>query len=331
MPGIYGVSRFIVNSEGIRGDEFSDNQQYHILTTGGSTTECLLLDQTETWPFLLQKKLNNLKVLNVWVGNVGKSGTNTRDHLLQLRCLLSQYQKIDAVIMLIGINDLALRLKRGKNYNPNFINMNGFKNYRFRRAFSILPYRTGKNFIEKMAIWHFVSRVKMPSNDVAGMIQDETGKIYITWREQRKHASKLINKLPDLTSSLDEYSRNINAIIDIAKSKSVRIVFLTQPAMWRQYMTDREKELLWFGHIGRMGSDRYYSIEALKSGLERYNDQLIEICKLRGIEFINLANLIPKDTTVFYDDVHFNENGAKMVSDAIIGYLTQREPFSNTD
>jgi hypothetical protein len=54
MPGVQGESNFIVNSQGVRGDEFSPDDDYRILAIGGSTTECLYLDQTEAWPYLVQ-------------------------------------------------------------------------------------------------------------------------------------------------------------------------------------------------------------------------------------------------------------------------------------
>src|SRR3989338_9862614 len=57
-PGILGKSDFIINSFGIRGDEFSQNQDYRILAIGGSTTISEYLDQKETWAYLLQQALS---------------------------------------------------------------------------------------------------------------------------------------------------------------------------------------------------------------------------------------------------------------------------------
>lgn len=75
MPGVEGESRYITNSEGVRADELTADVTYHILAVGGSTTECLYLDQDEAWPHLLQTSLNeNQHAYKVWVGNIGKSG-----------------------------------------------------------------------------------------------------------------------------------------------------------------------------------------------------------------------------------------------------------------
>src|SRR5688572_20218042 len=58
MPGVAGISTFSINSSGIRGDDFSNDQRYRILAVGGSTTVCSYLDDLEAWPHLLQRQLN---------------------------------------------------------------------------------------------------------------------------------------------------------------------------------------------------------------------------------------------------------------------------------
>jgi len=37
--------------------------------------------------------------------------------------------------------------------------------------------------------------------------------------------------------------------------------------------------------------------------------------------------MMEKDTTVFYDDAHFNESGARKVAEALSKYLLKRDPF----
>jgi len=49
MPGIEGESIFKINFQGIRGNAFTaEKKEYRILTLGGSSTECLYLDERET-------------------------------------------------------------------------------------------------------------------------------------------------------------------------------------------------------------------------------------------------------------------------------------------
>ena len=61
MEGVSGPANFVVNSNGIRGDEFQPDDEYRILAIGGSTTESAYLDQPEMWTSVLESGLENQK------------------------------------------------------------------------------------------------------------------------------------------------------------------------------------------------------------------------------------------------------------------------------
>lgn len=330
MPGIFGRSEFVVNSIGLRGDELTDFHSFRILTIGGSTTECLFLDQTETWPYLLQKNLNdNLKNFNVWVGNAGMSGKNSRHHLMAMQYLPLEKWKINVVVILLGINDFSLRISQGEKYDPKYLNNPGAKDNTIIETFTGTNFKTtdGK-FYRKSILYNLFKNIKVAwKNKKAANVQDEEGKIFSIWREHRRHASMIQDDLPPLSSSIEEFSGNVNRIVDIAQVKSIRLIFVTQPAMWKPGLSKNLKDLLWFGGVGEFQKESgkiYYSEEALEKGIKMYNDALIRICNERNIECLDLANMLDKDTTVFYDDVHFNENGARIVANIISGYILSR-------
>jgi lysophospholipase L1-like esterase len=336
MPGISGEARFHTNSIGFRADELSDDLQYQILAIGGSTTECLYLDQTEAWPFLLQEGLNQQRDDKVWVGNAGVSGRTTREHVLQMQHLLAQYPDIDLVIVLIGVNDLALRLAQDLDYTPYTLDDINTQEKLLYRAFTIVPQsyyyydETDSNlwFIHKTAVWHLARQIQRNYRADQAQAQDSSGKVYDEWRKNRQQAIVIRDTLPDLSTALAEYRQNINAIIDLAEQHSVRLIFLTQPAMWRADLPPELNDLLWFGAIGgglgnqSVKAKEYYSIEALQAGMDRYNETLLNICQERQVDCLDLAALLPKDTSVFYDDVHFNEHGASQVAQLLAEYMS---------
>ena len=332
MPGIEGVSRYFVNSMGVRGDEFSHDDTYRILAIGGSTTECNYLDQSETWQFLLQEKLNkNTQNHKVWVGNVGKGGITSRHHILQMKYLLPQFEDIDAVIMLLGLNDLSNRLAQDIHYDPHSLDRPGSKEKQLLEAFSVLP--VGHNlalpYYKRAALWHLGRKVKYRIFH-SGHIQDRGGRYLQSWRRHRRNATTIRNELPDLSTALEEYCRNIDTIVDLARDKSVRIIFVTQPVLWRSGLPDELKNLLWFGGVGRYRQSierEYYSVEALATGMDMYNETLLWVSRIRQVECFDLASCLVKDTTVFYDDCHFNEDGSERVAELLARYLLQREPF----
>lgn len=339
MPGINGDSLFTINSAGIRGDEFSDNQDYRIITLGGSTTECILLDDSEAWPYLLQKNLNGIKGMNVWVGNVARSGLNSRDHLLQLPPLLDQYPDIDEVILMEGVNDLMMRLARQNDYDPDFLYSAKGRESHYKRAFYNVKATDDetaeKMFYEKTAIWRTIKKLRKAKREKKKksrvMIQDSVGSAYIKARQARK-AMRKIGDLPDMSSALAEYERNLNAIVDDALKRKVKVALVTQPSLYKEKMSRKERDLLWLGGNANLRSGKetgYYSAQALMRGIKMYNSTTMKVCRKRRIDCIDAAARIPKSTEALYDGVHFNEKGARLVADLIADYLKSKEPFSS--
>ncbi|MCI0545958.1 MAG: SGNH/GDSL hydrolase family protein, partial [Candidatus Rokubacteria bacterium] len=135
MPGVEGPSSFRINSIGLRSAEPAAGSDPRILCVGGSTTECLYLDQEETWPALVEKQLGP----GAWVGNAGRSGRQTRDHVVQLERLLPLFEGLDRVVLLVGVNDLGLVLGQGERYDPRGLDDPGLREEALRRAFEIVP------------------------------------------------------------------------------------------------------------------------------------------------------------------------------------------------
>ncbi len=333
MPGVSGDSEFIINSQGVRGDELAPQHTYRILAVGGSTTICGYLDQSETWPQLLQETLNrNMRNREVWVGNGGVSGTTTRHHLMALQHIPLKEMKIDAIILLMGINDFSKRLSHDKDYDPNFLGRPEAKKELLAETFTG-TYDTYSEdpFYKRTATWQLLRRTKRLMSKEH--VEDVDGRIYITWREHRRRATEMRDELPDLSSALGEYAKNINGMIDIAQEKSTRLIFMTQPAMWKPGLPQNLEALLWLGGIGdfqKESGKSYYSAAALEKGMKAYNDTLVRICRERQVECLDLAAMLEKDTTVFYDDVHFNEGGARKVAETLSRYMLDRSPFRET-
>jgi hypothetical protein len=129
---------------------------------------------------------------------------------------------------------------------------------------------------------------------------------------------------------LTEYRENLTEIVDVAQRHGVRLVFVTQPTIWRSNLPEGMRALLWLGGEGRfqVKSDRtYYTVEVLADVVEQYNGVLRELSEERGVECVDLAAEFPKDTTVFYDDCHFNENGARVVAKVLAEYFMSQEPL----
>lgn len=335
MPGVSGASRFLTNSYGLRADEPSTQDGYRILTLGGSTTECLYLDHAETWPRLLQDSLNaGGKAPRTWVGNAGMSGRNSRHHVMAMRHLPLDDMRINAVVLLAGINDLSIRLSQGDDYDPLALKKPDVEAKLVAETFLGLARGDSREpWIKRTVLWQLLRSLKARFVDpppAARGAQDEAGAIYDTWRRNRLQAGRIIPALPDLSSALDEYARNLKEVVALARARSVRLVLLTQPTMWRPGLPRNLHELLWFGGVGdfqNIPGQPYYAVDALAQGIQRYNDVVLQVCAAERIECIDLSAL-EKDTTVFYDDVHFNESGARQVAAIVADHFKARPPFA---
>jgi lysophospholipase L1-like esterase len=318
MPGVGKVAHIRINSEGIRGSEWSSerSREYRILAVGGSTTECLNLDQDKTWPALLQDGLRGVASgRHIWVGNLGKAGLNTRDHLGLMRLAIGQFD-VDLIIMLIGGNDMIHRLMQHSSYDPFFTTDEQRYLDWLGSRFAIVPLDREPSFVQRLALRRLVKRTIRVSQSIQ---RDHEGTWIVRLREVRKRAS-LVNDLPPLDSGLDEYKRNIQAIVSEARRRALRMVLVTQPTIWKQDMSDHEQSLLW---MGWRPDGRFYTTEALAKAMASYNDRLLETCSELTLDCIDLASRVPPTTELFYDDMHFTEAGARRIANELIAYFRE--------
>ncbi|HVN79444.1 MAG TPA: SGNH/GDSL hydrolase family protein [Terriglobia bacterium] len=325
--GISGRSHFIVNRDGFRGDERSPDDRFRILTVGGSTTECSMLDQPKTWPYLLQVELSHRLSAPVWVGNAGRSGDTTHHHVTAIRYLPLEDLDIHLVLLLVGVNDLSKRLSKDTQYDPFYMDRPGTEEELIAQTFQG-SFRPNPNdpLYKRTAIWQTLMRLRPILR--RGHVQDKAGRVMNLWRSHRQGASEYRDELPDLTSALDEFASNIGRIVDLGRKRGVQTVFMTQPCLWRSDLTAEETALLWFGGVGdfqQLEHQPYYTVKTLMEAMAMYNDRLKQVCRQHEVPCLDLASLIPSDTTCFYDDVHFNEGGARQVAHHVANYLLSHE------
>jgi len=349
FPGIFGTSRFTVSSDGVRGRELGAiGTEYRILAIGGSTTEAGAVDDSEAWTALVEQRLGRTADgRSTWVGNVGRSGMNSRDHVLHVRYLSTQYPGIDALLILVGVNDLTVTLAQGEQYvPPPSLAEPSLYQASIERAFSVAPGHFREYLLDGEAVpagpwykntatWNLVRRtrriVEMRFSDAA--LEDDTeGQNLAAWRKQRQAAPVRLEHLPNLSLPLSEYRLNLNAIADLAKARRQRLIFLTQPTIWRAGLTRAAEDRCWLGGTGdfqRRQSPAYYSVEALAEAMRLFNETLLQVANERGIEVIDLAAKIAKDESNFFDDAHFTELGERRVADVVVEYLGSQPPYAH--
>jgi lysophospholipase L1-like esterase len=300
MPGIYGESRFTVNSLGIRGPELPPRDAaYRIVCIGGSTTECLYLDDTEAWPYLVMEKVNERPNANsTWVGNIGVSGYSTVEHL-QFMTEDNLWKEIDCAVFLVGANDLGRFLRFGIARKwPS-------ESRRDRERELRLLQPIWRQSVVLEATRNIIREWNRPSI----VIEDQTGSNYVVRRQMRQNGI-IREDTPDLTKALDQYADRITRLVKLCQAAGVRPVFVTQPTLMSDDAPVEVTQMFWGGDDGQGG---YFQVEKLGKGLQQYNRRLENVCEREHVLCIDLAT-VNHHAEFFYDEYHFNEVGARAVA-----------------
>lgn len=295
MPGITGESNITRNSIGLRGPEMpTQREAYRIICIGGSTTECLYLDDRETWPYLLMQQLNQQSNMQpVWVGNAGIIAFTSAQHLrfIQESELMNA---IDCLVILMGINDFLLGI------DPYFFSLWD----RYRSMVRVTP------------VWHR-SRVLALAREAWNryglrndfFVEDPTGSRLENRRLKRLEAP-VCDVLPPLDRPLREYEAQMRAMINECRVRHVVPLFLTQPVVWCKDLSPAMHRRLWQGALSK---GQYLSVERLREGMDRYNLVMRSVCRQMNVACIDLTSMNGHEE-FFYDDCHFTEAGAREVA-----------------
>lgn len=315
LPGMQKSVLIESNQWGYKGRKQFSSDKFGILTIGGSTTESNSVNLEDSWPYLLEGHINrDSRRPEAVVVNVGKSGLNSGHHVLHMKHLIQQFKNVDLVLMLVGINDFNRRLMLGEKYFAT-------KNDKtlMKRAFSVYPRYYNNIWYEKTELWIRLRQMKSiwkrselrGSKDYSEMIQQ----FRIDYASIEKS-----DLLPDLSRALQDYTDNLVHIAKIAKQHDVRLVWITQPTLWGEELVD-DMEVYGATHF-RTSEGHAYSITSLEKGVNKFNDVLLDVGAKEEIEVIDLAAVLPKDTTVFYDFCHYNRNGMKEVAKILYDSLS---------
>lgn len=285
VPGLDSIINYSVNGLGFRGEEKPNNfnDVYSIITVGGSTTECSMLDDSKTWTEKLGKKLKS-KHPNIWINNAGLDGATTYGHNILLDDYILKL-KPKMVIFLIGVND------RGRNdfngEDGNLINR--------KESFIIKLIKKSElaNLINNLYLMYRTNKVNIGhelTNNVKAHSNNVPNKPVIL------DSIQLEKILSPYRKNLISYKERVRQLAQKCIKNSIKPVFITQPLV--------------------------YDGEGWEI-MELYNKSVIAICNELQIDYIDLANEMKKDQHYFYDSMHYTNEGAEMVSDIIFAHLNE--------
>ena len=287
MPGIGGESHVRINELGLRGDPYpGGDDTARVLCVGGSTTLCLVLDQAETWPALLQQALDRPD-RRVYVANAGKNGYGTWQHVrfLESRSLIERF---DTVLFLVGINDFMRAIKDRPLVVP----------------FGVRP------LYERSAVFSLLHNAYQARREMREHRNEVNAIAELPLRCANRARTPIRDDLPDLGWALEQFADNLATMIDACGRYGVRPVFATQPVLYRHDLGEVGRSRLW---LGATADGRMLSVAALTDGLALFNATTRRVCAERGVQCIDLSELDGR-LDCFIDSCHYSELGAREVA-----------------
>ena len=328
-PGVSGVTRLTTNEYGCRGPEYAQ-QRLKLLTVGGSTTACTVLDDTEAWPQLLMDGVNRRagdpKLL--WVTNSGIDGKNSRHHVMHAKYLLPRLPRMDYLLLYAGLNDAGAWL-----YQTQFDSEEMERPDRVAcligesfRVSSFTP--DSMPWFKYLETWKRLSMLKDRMTSATNRERVRTG-IYqddqLQWlvEERRRRADVNTNfvhvaKRETLPIAQRFYANNLRTIAALARARGCEPIFVSQATQW-QGLNAAQKRNLWMGAMD--GGTSYVKEEEMDEILTEFKKTMREVAAELKAHFFDLDAAIKGHPEFYYDSCHFNEAGARAVAEQLTEFL----------
>jgi len=316
LPGLTGRHRFTTDNVGLRGDSLAQPKppnEYRVFMIGGSTVECLYLDDSEAVTTVLQRSLARIAPpgRTVKVYNAGKSGDRSDDHISMLVHRLVHLQP-DLVIVMLGFNDLRISL-------AGF----DFRHFDPRPAFTTAPAPPplklsdfvvlgATEFQVGRRVFYAVKRVRPRT----ALEVQETIALRSTVGDAARRATQAPVSARAPHGDTAAFRHNVESLVGISRGQGVPIVLVTQGYTWGSPDTVTRR-WHWMLAVG----DTAYPEAGMIHGLDELNDITRSVAREQAVPIYDLARLLPATSQLYYDDAHFNVAGAKLAGESLAAFI----------
>jgi len=323
--------RFEINGDGERGNEVpSTNNFYRILVAGGSPVECASLDQSKSWPIVLEKILNkpeHLRIIGkprVHVGNIGRSGIASAHLDLIFQKILPQYRHLDAIIIYVGGNDVFQWLQSGapKRYLSPEGSITDCFNYHPEGPFEWKLKSLAFSTLLKKHWWKW----NRPLVEKKGV-----GKRVKYARLMRANAKEILTSIDDPENMLNNFEWHFRRIVQNAKFHADYVLVINQPWFEKKYSAE-EAAHIWHGGLGDVWKGEnvtvFYSLDILCKLMRMMNNRANKVADELCVDRLDLMPILDQGLETFYDFVHFTPGGAMVVAESVAKKIISRVGYN---
>ncbi|MFT4515707.1 MAG: lysophospholipase L1-like esterase [Planctomycetota bacterium] len=322
LPGVAAHGTFTINRFGFRSDRLTEIAKpvgtTRVFCVGGSTTECIYLDDANAWPELLQQQLGSAAGLDVI--NAGHSGDATRDHLALLSQRIVPFDP-DVVLLMIGINDMFHQMAPDYSLlREDLRSMPGQGGNQSIGLFGELKLLACR--VSQIARGTLLFAQAMTSRSAAGNIAVDAHGGWID-RERIKWRALPWTATTPVAQPSVEFAQNLRSMVGVCQANGALPVLVTQPALWG-CEDSRCEQLFW----RRPPGDARVQHTELWRVLEQWNNITRAVATELRVPVIDLARSMPKSVDLFYDDDHCNDAGAQHIAGLLADGLRAAPPVA---
>jgi hypothetical protein len=261
-----------------------------IVFLGGSTTECMFVDEDHRFPYVVGRILSQATSKKINSYNGGMSGNNTLNAIdILINKVIPLHPRV--VVYMENINDLSTLLYEGTYWNKH----------------------TPRSPLETLQRWKLVGKllkeIFIPNlNNAYRHLKDTLFR-----HQEDEFAGARGHKLKfDQAKMRHDFAANLQTMVCTCKAWGIVPVLMTQA----NRITDHPAPIV-AAYIGRYGSDTGISYHDFKRLYDAFNDTIREVGRKDHVMVIDLAREVPPDKQHLYDMVHFNDAGSQLAAKLI--------------
>ncbi len=304
VPGVEGPQRITTDGKGFRTGnrviQYQDETPYRIFAIGASTTEQAYLDDSQTWTRLLEGRLNAAVSRPVEVINTGVAGLRLVHHLATQDRI--EDMNPDLVVFLVGINDWNRQIKahfdRDERYRKP---LSDWLRSRFQRSTAFTFYQIYIDLPQRTTL----------------VVRDA----HFTAMTDRKSRPHVVQYSPQAVS--EDFAQGMASLVERCRAGSYRCMLLTQP---NAYYIGAPSSVTQYFRLTPPGRSYTLDLESLVHVADLYNDFVRDLAAKDAVLMCDLDAVVPKGTEAFYDEAHFNTNGARIVAQALTRCIVDQVP-----
>ena len=313
LSGMGEMARFTTDNLGFRGDDIEQpkpDHEFRIFMVGGSTTECVYLDDTCSITAGLESYLKEQvpKSVSPKVYGAGKSGDRSYDHLAMIGQRIMHLQP-DLIIVFCGLNDLTAAI-----YNADYLHLPQAGGAKIS-FFNLVKFLLTEFQLPRRLYYAYKGIFKTPAGD--NLLTSISFKSDYKNKVELRKSSPQTDQPPRI--DLAPYRDNLISIFGLARAHNVKLVFMTQAMTWDSKVDPHATDWVW----GTYKDGLTYREDLMDEAVVSYNDAMREVGKETGVPVFDLALFMPKSLEYFYDDCHFNIKGARKAANLLGAFLIE--------